>query len=282
MSLFYKEEHVTCYNYKLSTTVNFNILHFQKCDVSQAINVDRSVLLFMISGEALVTCSGYKDKRHKEGEIALVPRNSCCLVKVIKDTTIISCSFVQNIDFCNRFSFHKLVDFIPDNFVYDFTILPIRERISEFLHLLQHCLDDQLECLHFHELMERELFIFFRVYYTKEELAAFFYPLIGKDIDFKDFVLSNYLKISGLNEFASQSNMSLNTFKRRFQDAFGQSAHKWIIARKAEWIYKDILLTDKPFSEIGQEYGFRSPTYFSEFCKKYFGKSPQLLREKGI
>lgn len=282
MSLFYKEEHMTCYNYKLSTAVNFSILHFQKSNVTRTIDVDRSVLLFMLSGEALVTCSGYRDKHHKEGEMALVPRNSCCLVRVLKDCTIISCSFVQNIDFCNRFSFNKLVDYIPENFVYDFTMLPVRERISEFLLLLQHCLEDKLECVHFHEMMERELFIFFRVYYTKEELAAFFYPLIGKDIDFKDFVLSNYLHISGLNEFASQSNMSLNTFKRRFQEAFGQPAHKWITARKAEWIYKDILLTDKPFSEIGTDYGFRSPSYFSEFCKKYFGKSPQVLRENGL
>lgn len=282
MSLFYKEEHETCYNYKLSSSVNFSISHFQESNVSQAINVDRSVLLFMLSGEALVICNSYKGKLHKAGEMALIPRNSCCIVKVLKECTIISCSFVQNIDFCNRFSFNKLVDFIPNGYVYDFTTLPVRERITEFLSLLHHCLDDKLECMHFHELMERELFIFFRVYYTKEELATFFYPLIGQDVDFKDFVLSNYMNISGLNEFASQANMSLNTFKRRFQESFGQSAHKWITARKAEWIYKDILLTDKPFSEIGQEYGFRSPTYFSEFCKKYFGKSPQLLRENGI
>ena len=282
MSLFYKEEHETCHNYKLSSSVNFSISRFQESNVSQEINVDRSVLLFMLSGEVLITCNGYKGKLHKAGEISLIPRNSCCFVRILKECTIISCSFVQNIDFCNRFSFNKLVDFIPDNYVYDFTLLPIRERIAEFLSLLQHCLDDKLECVHFHELMERELFIFFRAYYTKEELATFFYPLTGKDVDFKDFVLSNYMNISGLNEFASQANMSLNTLKRRFQESFGQPAHKWITARKAEWIYKDILLTDKPFSEIGQEYGFRSATYFSEFCKKYFGKSPQLLRENGI
>lgn len=282
MSLFYKEEHTTCYNYKLSSTANFNILHFAENPLPQTINVDRSVLIFLLSGEAAVTCGGYKDRPHKEGEVMLIPRNSCCFVKVKRECVIISCSFVQNIDFCNRFSFQNLIEFIPKDFTYDFTTLPIRERISELLTLLKHCLDDKLSCLHFHELMERELFIFFRAYYTKEELAIFFYPLIGKDIDFKDFILSNYLRIPNLQEFAAQSNMSLNTFKRRFQDAFGQPAHKWITERKAEWVYKDILLTDKPFPEIGQEYGFQSASYFSEFCKKHFGKSPQELRENGM
>lgn len=281
MSLFYKEEHTTCYNYRLPSSANFNILRFAETDIPQTLNVDRSVLIFLLSGEALVTCGNYRDRLHREGEVMLLPRNSCCFVKVRRECVIISCSFVQNIDFCNQFSFHKLAEFIPEGFVYDFNLLPIRERIGEFLALLKNCLDDKLSCLHFHELMERELFIFFRAYYTKEELAAFFYPLIGKDVDFKDFVLGNYLHIPNIQEFASQSNMSLTTFKRRFQDAFGQSAHKWIMERKAEWVYKDILLTDKPFPEIGQEYGFQSATYFSEFCKKHFGKSPQELRENG-
>lgn len=282
MNLFYKEEHTTCYNYKLSATANFNMLYFEENPLPQIINVDRSVLIFLLSGEAAVTCGSYKDRPHREGQVALIPRNSYCYVKVKKKCVIISCSFVQNIDFCNRFSFHNLVEFIPKDFTYDFTMLPVRERINEFLTLLKHCLDDKLSCLHFHELMERELFIFFRAYYTKEELATFFYPLIGRDIDFKDFVLSNYLRFPNLQEFAAQSNMSLNTFKRRFQEAFGQSAHKWITERKKEWVYKDILLTDKPFPEIGQEYGFQSSSYFSEFCKKHFGKSPQELRENGI
>lgn len=281
MSLFYKEEHTTCYNYKLPTSANFNMLHFAVSSVPQSINVDRSVLIFLLSGEALVTCGSYRDRLHKAGEIVLIPRNNCCFVKVRKECDVISCSFVQNIDFCNQFSFHKLVDFIPEDFTYDFTILPVRERVGELLSLLKHCLEDQLGCLHFHELMERELFIFFRAYYTKEELAAFFYPLIGKDIDFKDFILTNYLSIPNIQEFASLSNMSLATFKRRFQEAFGQPIHKWITERKAEWVYRDILLTDKPFPEIGQEYGFQSATYFSQFCKKHFGKSPHDLRENG-
>lgn len=282
MSLFYKEEHTTCYNYKLPTSANFSMLHFEEGSIPQAINVDRSVLIFLLFGEALVTCGSYKDRLHKEGEIVLVPRNSCCFIKVKKKCTIISCAFIQDIDFCNRFSFQKLIDSVPKGFIYDFTILPIRERIAEFLTILRHCLNDKLGCLHFHELMERELFIFFRAYYTKEELAMFFYPLIGKDIDFKDFVLSNYLRIPNLQEFAMEANMSLNTFKRHFQEAFGQSAHKWITERKTEWVYKDILLTDKPFPEIGQEYGFQSSSYFTEFCKKHFGKSPQELRETGM
>lgn len=279
MSLFYKEEHLTCYNYKLSASANFAVTNFKKNDAPQVINIDRSVLFFILSGKVSVTCNQYKNREHQQGEVALIPRNHCCYVRIIEDTTVVSCSFLLNIDFCNHFSFRNLSNFIPDNFVYDFTILPIRKRVSEFLNLLAHCLEDGIECMHFHELMEKELFIFFRAYYSKEELASFFYPLLGKDLDFKDFVMSNYLLIKDLSEFASQANMSLPTFKRHFRETFGQPAHKWITERKAAWIYKDILLTNMPFAEIGEKYHFLSPAYFSAFCKKNFGLSPQKIRD---
>lgn len=279
MSLFYKQEHTTCYNYRMQTSATFRVLQFAKCDVPEIINVDRSVLIFLLEGETLVTCNNYKDKIQKAGEIALLPNNSCCYVRVLKPTTIISCSFVRDIDFCSRFSFGHLVEFIPDNFTYDFRALPIREVMGQYLSILRRCLEDGLSCVHFHELKEKELFILLRAYYSKEELAAFFYPLLGKDIDFKDFVLSSYLVYDDLSEFAGQANMSLDTFKRRFKEAFGESAHKWITSRKSEMIYRDLLMTAKSFADIASEYRMSSQAYLSTFCKQHFGKTPQELRD---
>lgn len=280
MSLLYKEEHTTCYNYKLQTTATFQVLHFKKNDIPQMINVDRSVLMLILSGEVLVTHNKYKDKLQKEGEMAVLSRNSCCFVKILKECTVVSCSFVQNIDFCNRFSFYKLIDFVPKKFVYDFTLLPIKDRVAQFLENLRLCLNDGLGCVHFHELKKQELFILLRAYYSKEELACFFYPLLGKDMDFKDFVLSNYLSVADLNEFASLAKMSIDTFKRRFKESFGEPAHKWITQRKAEFIHRDIILTEKSFSEISAEYHMSSQAYLNTFCKQHFGKSPQKLRDE--
>lgn len=282
MSLFYREEHTTCYNYKLQTSATFKVLKFCKCDVSEIINVDRSVIIFLLEGEALITCNSHKDKIQKAGEMVLLPRNCCCYVKVLKDSTIISSSFVQSIDFCNRFSFGQLIDHIPEKFVYNFTILPIKERIMQFVTLLQDYLNDGLSCVHFHELKEQELFIILRAYYSKEELASFFYPLLGKDMDFKDFVLANYLSVSDISEFAQLGNLSVDTFKRRFKEVFGESVHKWITQRKSELIYRDLIMTNKPFADIALDYQMSSQAYLSTFCKQHFGKSPQELRDKSL
>jgi len=281
MSLFYKQEHTTCYNYQLQTGATFCILSFAQSPIPQLINVEHSVIIFSLEGEVLITSNSYKNKVHRKGEMVLLPRNSCCYVKVVKDCTILSCSFVQNIDFCSRFSFEHLVDYVPKNYVYDFKILPVKEVVEMFTTLLQRCLADGLSCVHFHELMQKELFVMLRAYYTKEELACFFYPLLGKDMGFKDFVLSNYLSIADIPEFARQLNLSVDTFKRRFKEAFGESAHKWITLRKSELIYRDLVVSEKTFTEITNEYGFSSQAYLSTFCKKYFDKSPQELRDKG-
>lgn len=282
MSLFYRQEHTTCYNYQLQPEATFKVLQFKKSQKLQLLEVEHSVIVFLLEGEALITCNSYKDQIHKAGEIALLPRNSCCYVSLLKDTTILSCSFVQNIDFCSRFSFEHLLDFLPKKYVYNFKKLPVREVLNLFFTLVKRCLDDGLNCVHYHELMQKELFIILRAYYTKEELATFFYPLLGKDMGFKDYVMTNYLSIKDIPDFARQMNLSVDTFKRRFKEAFGESAHKWITLRKSELIYRDLVVSEKTFTEITTEYGFSSQAYLSTFCKKYFDKSPRELRDKRL
>lgn len=282
MSLFYKQEHTTCYNYTLPTSATFKIIKFTPSKTPQIIDVDRSVIIFLLEGEILVTYNNYKNRVHKKGQMTLLPRNSSCYARIVKDCTILSCSFVQNIDFCNQFSLADLMRFIPKKYTYNFEMLPIKETMNQFIELLKTCLNDGINCVHFHELMKKELFILFRAYYSKEELATFFYPLLGKDLDFKDFVLTNYLSIDDLQEFAQQANLSIDTFKRRFKEAFGESAHKWITQRKSEFIYRDLIATDKSFADIASEYKMSSQAYLSTFCKRHFGKSPQELRDRSF
>lgn len=281
MSLFYKQEHTTCYNYQLQSEATFKVLQFNKSQNLHLFKVDHSVIIYLFEGEVSITCNSYKDQILKAGEMALLPINSSCYINPLKDATIISCSFVQNIDFCNRFSFEHLLDFLPEKYVYNFKKLPESEVMGLFFALLKRCLDDGLSCVHYHELMQRELFIMLRAYYSKEELATFFYPLLGKDMGFKDYVMANYLSIKDIPDFAQQMNLSVDTFKRRFKEAFGEPAHKWISQRKSELIYRDLVVSEKTLTEITAEYGFSSQAYLSTFCKKHFDKSPQELRDKG-
>lgn len=48
-------------------------------------------------------------------------------------------------------------------------------------------------------------------------------------------------------------------------------------------VYKDITMTDIPFSELADKYSFSSPAYFATYCKKTFGRNAlELRREKRL
>ena len=135
---------------------------------------------------------------------------------------------------------------------------------------------------HYHQIKREELFMYLRAGYTKEELAMFFSPVLGKNLDFKDFVLTHYKQIFDVREFAQKANMSQSTFNRRFKESFNDTALKWLLARKSESILNDIVKSDLTFAEISEKYRFSSPSYFVTFCKKHYGKTAAVLRREGI
>lgn len=279
-TLLYAEEHRSCLNYRIPHVAAIKVEQFPGDSAYHIIDTHEATLFFMLEGEAYITSNNYKNILHRNGYMSLQPANSSCYVRITKPSTVISCHFSHATNLCERYSLQQLSQFIPQGFEYNFTLLPIRERLNEYLVLLQHCLNDGLGCLHFHELKTHELFILLRAYYSKEELATFFYPIIGKNQDFKDFVYANYLKVNNLNEFATLAHTSVDTFKRRFKETFNEPVHKWITHRKAEHIYRDIVLTNKSLGELAEQYHFSSVAYLSTFCRQHLGRTPQQLRNE--
>lgn len=278
--LLYRDEHITCYNYHMPTTANFVVRQYGVDGKPYIVNVDRSSLFFVLEGGCYVACNEVRHHYVEAGNMVFIPRNSSAYMQPKQAGVSIVCSFVQTENFCSRFSFSQLINFLPADFEPTLTVLPIRERIANFLQTLRACMDDGIDCNHFHELKLQELFILMRCYYSKEELAKLFYPIIGHDMDFKDFVLTHYLEPATITRFAEMANMSVDTFQRRFKEAFGMSAHKWVGLRKSELVYRDVLLSDKPFAAIADEYHMASQAYLTTFCKRHFGRTPQEIRSE--
>ena len=132
MSLFYKEEHTTCYNYRLPSVANFRVLRYTAGEDFVPVNVNRSVMIFLLKGEVLVSSGLHKGFVHKAGELVLHSRNSEFSFKVLKDCVVLSCAFVQCLNLCNRYAFEQLINNLPDNYQYEFQTLPIKERLKEF------------------------------------------------------------------------------------------------------------------------------------------------------
>lgn len=89
-----------------------------------------------------------------------------------------------------------------------------------------------------------------------------------------------HLLEDGLGEFAELANTSIDTFKRRFKEAFGEPAYKWMTRRKAEHVYRDLALTTKSIADIAEQFHFSSIPYLTTFCKQHLGKTPQQIRNE--
>ena len=278
--LQYAGEHRSCLNYRMPQDAAIKLLHYPE-GMRQIVDTDESLIIFVLEGEVKVSADGHNDVLHRAGYISLQPRNSSSYIQVQQPCTFISFHSPHDITLCDRFSVQSLPRYIPEGFHYQFTLLPIRQRLAEYATGLRHCLEDGLGCVHFLEMKMQELFILLRAYYNREELATFFYPLIGKNRDFQDFVYEHYRQVDSLNEFAALANTSVDTFKRRFKETFGESAHKWITGRKAEHVYRDIALGILSFADIAEKYRFSSVSYLTTFCKQHLGKTPQQLRNEG-
>lgn len=278
-SLLYKEEHQSCLNYRVTQEANIRLLHLDK-DTRQIVDTRQTVLIFVLEGEVLVTADNFNQVLHTAGHFSLQTRNSSTYIQVLQDCTVLSFYAPHDISLCDRFSTQQLPQFLPKGFRYTFGLLPTRPRLQEYLTNLRHLLEDGLGCAHFHELKLRELFILLRAYYNKVELATFFFPLIGKNRDFKDFVYENHLKVATIGEFARLANISIDTFKRRFKEAFGEPAYQWMTQRKLEHVYRDLTLSLKTIPEIAEEYHFSSVSYLITFCKQHLHKTPQQIRNE--
>lgn len=283
MSLMYVNEHLSCKDYAKDENVIFRKLFIGVGESTIRKFLHETLLVFIVKGKLEIECGNDERLLIDEGKIFLLPKNFDIRINGLKDTEVIVCSFSTEINLCSQFSLKQLDIYITEDFHDKLFCISFDDRIKRFVDLLQLALSEGLSCRHYHKLKREELFIYLRAGYTKEELAAFFRPVISQNMDFKDFVLSHYKEIRDIKDFALKANMSLSTFNRNFKSTFNETAQKWLLARKSESILADIVMTNMTFQEISDKYNFSSSSYFVAFCRKNFNASPnQIRKNKGV
>lgn len=279
MSQLNLQEHLCCDASPELRRLIFTVYHFREGEELPDKRMEDTVIFFLLEGKLLVNCGPFLGCKINDGSLFVIPNGTAVSGMVVKDAVVLRCILNMEGHLCNRYFFESLKRYVDvKSLEYRLGVLPIYERLREFALFLVRCLEDGLDCLHFHNYKSNELILLLREYYTKEELAHFFYPILSQDWDINSFVWSHYKKAADVNELAEMAHLSLVTFNRRFKKAFGETAARWLERRRAEDVLREIQLSRKSFSEIAMELRFSSSAYLTTFCKRYFGKTPKELR----
>lgn len=96
--------------------------------------------------------------------------------------------------------------------------------------------------------------------------------------DIHRVVEENYTSPISLEELAYLSGRSLSTFKREFQDIYGQPPARWIREKRLSKAHQLLQSTNISVADVAYSLGFENPTHFSRIFKQQYGFSPSQWR----
>ena len=90
-------------------------------------------------------------------------------------------------------------------------------------------------------------------------------------------VEENYTSPISLDELAYLSGRSLSSFKREFQDIYGEPPARWIREKRLSKAHEMLQSSSLSVADIAYSLGFENPTHFSRIFKQQYGSSPISL-----
>ena len=235
-------------------------------------------LLFLLEGEMEVIYGNLNPRIVHCGHMILLSSLTNCVCRTLSPVRLVSLEFDKWNYACDSYALQSLTP-IYSLIKYDFQEVDIRPPLDAFLELLEIYLKENIAIKGFYQEKMKEFFILLRAYYDAEELTMLFYPLLGKNMNFKIMVLDNYTKVKNASEYAELCGFSLGVFQRKFKDVFGETVYQWMQRQKAEQIKHRLMITDINPKELADEFGFASAAHFNKFCKIWFGMTPSELRQ---
>ena len=276
MRILYPQEHFSCFNYDKGQNAQLEILE-RPAGTSFKRNLVDTEIVFLISGKFRLSYGKLMREEIPAGKIMLFPPGSQVEAEIIEDVHFVICRIRDVVQLCECMSPERLnneAGDIPEGF----HMLDTNDRINKFIELFVECVSDGLRCTYYFSTKMKEFFFMLRAYYTKEQLAGFFRPMLGRDAQFMNLMYRSYRQVKSVHELAELSNYSLSGFKKQFQRVFGTSASEWMSSQKATRVFQDLNNSPMSIKQLSERHGFSSVAAFSTFCQHKFGMPPGKLR----
>jgi len=236
-------------------------------------------LIFLMQGKAVVNSSEGLGQLVEEKQFFFLPVSAEMTLEALKNCTLVLFYFDQLRNSCDMVYFRDLAE-IRSQTPYSFHAYPMQQPLPRFAHEMLTCFRPLMTTPLFQYIKHEEFLYLLRSLYSKQEMAAIFHPIVGDALEFRQFILSNYLKVKNITELVQLSGLRRKTFDRQFAEEFDAPPYQWILSRKAKHIYYALSETSDQMKDIMHKYGFRIAPHFTRFCKEYFDNTPLELRRR--
>ena len=284
MGLLYSNEHFNCYNYDKGKNSPIEVVKIVK-DKKENLYMTESEIVFFMEGRVKYTFEDFPEYEGVKGQFLFIPSGGNYSYIAIANSILIIFRLKNPLQLCDSFHIEKLYkknkalnNFQPRT-IYRFSVLDINARLWQFLSGINDCLSDGIRCHCYYNLKIKELLLYLRIYYRKEELHDFFYLILSNNTVFSEYIRLHWHRFKTIHEMAESMYLTHKQFFTRFVSVFEKKPQDWINEARAEKIHKDIVFSKKQFKQIAAENGFSHEALFTRFCKKELGATPTELRK---
>ena len=274
-----KDEHLECVSYRPENRSAFVLKEYAKGDYLKERSVSSNLIVFLIEGKCLISSKEFSQLIFNAGEMIAIPEHFPCELLVAEDCKLLFMHFDAPACNCSKLILNSYKRHIDDA-TFQVATTPIIEPLNQYIDLLESYLSAGAFCSHLFEIKKEEFFLILRMFYTKYQIAHFFYPILKHTCTFRRFVLDNYKKVNSVAEMIDASNMSKTVFYEKFKKTFGVSAKQWLLARQKQQMLNMASDPEVSAKDIMVSFNFSSLEHLNSFCKRQFGLTPKELIRK--
>lgn len=272
--LYYLNEHSRCENYQAEGRSMFSQRRLRFNEKYELHAPDNYSFIFLLTGSLRLRGDGV-DEIAEENNIYSLGYDVTMTLQSLSDSSFLILVFDDPNILCSKFEITELEQYLPET-VSDVSSLHINEPVRRLIESILFYLDNKMLCRHLHGLKLGEWFFLMRSFYTKEQNAVCFYPLIGQNDSFEIMVREKAKKVTTVNELADACYMSPKTLTRKFKKVFNTTPKQWLLQQKKEQVMTEFLLTQNK-KELPEKLGFSSYSHLNYYCIRQFGKSLKEL-----
>lgn len=274
------QRHVTCTHYSENQEQGATYLNIT-LEAREAIELnsgDSMILLFVSGRDTRYSIDGVDQAPQSQPFGMFLDTHKALHLSVGEESRVAIFKFERAEDLCNSFSISTLKAYAPTQMVH--RTLEIYDPLRVCLESMQRYYDDGLTCECMMRMKLDEVFWIIGGYYDPAIIGEVFSAMLRHEVDFKSFIVNNFMSAKSVEDLAHLRGMSLRKFNKVFKDNFGVPPYTWMLERRAELVKERLADASVSFQEIMEEFKLSSPSHFTVFCRRHYGKTPTQVRRE--